>query len=381
MRENVLILLMLLAFLSDDARAEEMTTKPSASVSARPNRWLHEVRNQRILDSIAAYYTNPKTQRARHVGFHYGDTVAVVYSKKPISDYRPTNVLDLVNGCQLMKVKGEEYKNDVLAYLDKFMEVRSLPAGLMVQLNYRCQRVGRSKRSTSDRFMVRNGFILSEIAANYSAAESPESFRANHAAFYAKETVVVLHSNQGRMDDCRLMNVDGKDRMKEVLTNLTEYLPVIEFPVEEMVHLIRRCQEVGQSSVTAGSPTKELSKIFTNLIVPGTKWCGKGDLAEFYDDLGSASGTDKCCRAHDHCPISIGPMRSNHNLFNFSLKPRLLCICEEELYKCLEWENSIASKYASKAYFNFFQSPECIIQDPSSGDLKYFKSDLYGITK
>ena len=32
------------------------------------------------------------------------------------------------------------------------------------------------------------------------------------------------------------------------------------------------------------------------LIFPGTKWCGKGDIAEHYNDFGYHQETDKCCR-------------------------------------------------------------------------------------
>ena len=41
------------------------------------------------------------------------------------------------------------------------------------------------------------------------------------------------------------------------------------------------------------------------VIIPGTKWCGHGDIAESYDDLGILVKTDKCCRQHDHCDINI----------------------------------------------------------------------------
>lgn len=33
----------------------------------------------------------------------------------------------------------------------------------------------------------------------------------------------------------------------------------------------------------------------------GTKWCGPGNTASGYDDLGSHSDVDACCRDHDHC--------------------------------------------------------------------------------
>ncbi len=362
---NVVKLLLLVAFFCHNSRAEEPAT-------AAPNRWLHNVRSKRILDNIAAFYADLDIRRGHHVAFHSKETVAVVYFQGPVTDYRHETVADRADGCQLMKVKDEDYKNEVVAQLHKFMAVQSLPAGLMVRLIYQCQHTGRPRRSTIDHYMMRNGQILSQIAANYSSAESPDSFRASHVAFYAEETVVVLHTDRrGRMDDCHLMSIAGEDRVKEVLSNLTQYLPVNRFPVEALDRLINRCQQVGRSSVVREPPMKELSKLFTNIIVPGTKWCGKGDVAESYEDLGPSSETDKCCRAHDHCPLSIEAMRSNHKLFNFSLKTKLLCVCEEELRKCLARQNSTVSKYVAHLYFHFFQSSQCITEDSSSGTEKF----------
>ena len=33
----------------------------------------------------------------------------------------------------------------------------------------------------------------------------------------------------------------------------------------------------------------------------GTKWCGKGNSAAHFDDLGVFPVEDSCCREHDHC--------------------------------------------------------------------------------
>ena len=53
-------------------------------------------------------------------------------------------------------------------------------------------------------------------------------------------------------------------------------------------------------------------------IVPGTKWCGVNDIANDYHDLGRDFQLDKCCRAHDHCPIKIKPFTTNFGIHNYS---------------------------------------------------------------
>ena len=48
----------------------------------------------------------------------------------------------------------------------------------------------------------------------------------------------------------------------------------------------------------------------------GTKWCGKGNRARNYDDLGEADDTDRCCRAHDKAPGGIKTGQTVHNITN-----------------------------------------------------------------
>ena len=52
-----------------------------------------------------------------------------------------------------------------------------------------------------------------------------------------------------------------------------------------------------------------------NLSVPGTKWCGPGNTADGYDDLGPHEDVDKCCREHDHCD-NIAAGESKYGLKN-----------------------------------------------------------------
>lgn len=48
----------------------------------------------------------------------------------------------------------------------------------------------------------------------------------------------------------------------------------------------------------------------------GTKWCGAGNDAATYDDLGTAEEVDMCCREHDHCDMFIEAGQSKYGLTN-----------------------------------------------------------------
>ncbi|XP_063913868.1 phospholipase A2-like [Zophobas morio] len=95
-----------------------------------------------------------------------------------------------------------------------------------------------------------------------------------------------------------------------------------------------------------------------NLIVPGTKWCGKGSIAVSYDDLGVAREVDICCRAHDLCPDSIEPGETRHGLENTGFGVWSLCDCDEKLRMCLKNVNNLISDGVGFLFFNVL-GPKC----------------------
>lgn len=78
------------------------------------------------------------------------------------------------------------------------------------------------------------------------------------------------------------------------------------------------------------------------LIFPGTKWCGKGDLAQCYDDLGDDQELDACCRDHDCCPFVIPPFSNKFGIFNYRFHSLLHCDCDQ--------------RYGSQGVFNALTS-------------------------
>lgn len=71
------------------------------------------------------------------------------------------------------------------------------------------------------------------------------------------------------------------------------------------------------SASSSGGPGANFISMWKG-IVPGTKWCGLGDSALDYHDLGGKADVDLCCRAHDHCPVRLKAFRMGYGLINFS---------------------------------------------------------------
>lgn len=77
------------------------------------------------------------------------------------------------------------------------------------------------------------------------------------------------------------------------------------------------------------------------LIVPHTKWCGRGQTADNYSQLGGASKADKCCRRHDHCKFNIYAMTTKWRLFNYRPFTISHCSCDMRLDLHLRYREPI----------------------------------------
>ncbi|KAL3309538.1 hypothetical protein Ciccas_011916 [Cichlidogyrus casuarinus] len=71
-------------------------------------------------------------------------------------------------------------------------------------------------------------------------------------------------------------------------------------------------------------------------VLPGTLWCGKGNRATNYEQLGYYSNLDKCCRAHDNCPHVIRSGASLDSFTNKSPYTISYCDCDLDFAQCLQ---------------------------------------------
>ncbi|KAI5721105.1 hypothetical protein M8J77_016025 [Diaphorina citri] len=107
-----------------------------------------------------------------------------------------------------------------------------------------------------------------------------------------------------------------------------------------------------------------------NGIIPGTKWCGTGDIADTYFDLGSEIKLDKCCRTHDLCPSKIRAHTNRYNITNDSMYTKSHCSCDKNFKSCLKSTKSAAADVMGEFYFNIFRVP-CIIDTPGGKKFKF----------
>ncbi|CAD6240995.1 GSCOCG00009051001-RA-CDS [Cotesia congregata] len=98
-----------------------------------------------------------------------------------------------------------------------------------------------------------------------------------------------------------------------------------------------------------------------NTFYSGTRWCGDGNKASNYEELGLFKHTDACCRQHDNCPLGIGSGKSLGLLLNNAGFTRYLswCACDQDFYNCLKAANNPVAREIGVTYFTVL-APQCI---------------------
>ncbi|KAF4085876.1 hypothetical protein AMELA_G00099940 [Ameiurus melas] len=105
------------------------------------------------------------------------------------------------------------------------------------------------------------------------------------------------------------------------------------------------------------SDTHTLRRSKRGLTYPGTLWCGAGNIADNYDQLGEFAETDECCRTHDHCPHVIHSFSSKYGFTNFKWHSISHCDCDDAMKRCLRAVNDTSSRVVGQAFFNVIEAP------------------------
>ncbi|XP_011642191.1 uncharacterized protein LOC105430361 [Pogonomyrmex barbatus] len=99
-------------------------------------------------------------------------------------------------------------------------------------------------------------------------------------------------------------------------------------------------------------------------MIPGTQWCGRGNRATKYTNLGGFSVADACCRKHDTaCPFYIPAFEMRYGVFNWRISSMMHCACDERFRACLKMAGTASADFIGTIFFNVLQS-KCFILKP-----------------
>lgn len=153
--------------------------------------------------------------------------------------------------------------------------------------------------------------------------------------------------------------VDGSSSQEQLTsTKQTQQLGFTESPSTTLLSQESQNQILKQQQQQLQSQKKQASFLnmgisMVNGIIPNTLWCGLGDRAANYSELGAEYKVDACCRAHDHCPIRLKPFTTDYGLVNWSMSTRSHCECDIDFNECLNGVNSTLSNVIKVLYFRF----------------------------
>ncbi|XP_028175053.1 uncharacterized protein LOC114363513 [Ostrinia furnacalis] len=217
--------------------------------------------------------------------------------------------------------------------------------------------------------------------------------------YHHDQTVAVVELGPGKLLlNCELIETHDEEDTARLLRQLSRINRPLGVTFPQMIKLMSQCQQVegveasdetrrplpgamrgewrpegaGENAARArldaggahagllgGSPLTLLQGI-----IPGTKWCGTGDIAADYHDLGADRRLDRCCRTHDLCPTKVRAFSQRYNLTNNSLYSKSHCTCDDMLFDCLKATNTSASHLMGHIYFNLVQVP-CLEDFPA----------------
>ncbi|XP_063607633.1 uncharacterized protein LOC134782184 [Penaeus indicus] len=193
------------------------------------------------------------------------------------------------------------------------------------------------------------------------------------AYFHDQAIAIIQQTSEGTVLNCTLQEVIQVWEQREALAYLGHVMPLVPVPFQHMVHLVTLCGTFTpyqpQPITAQQTPANKLWWLDMSAlqgILPGTLWCGMGDQAATYHQLGPRRQLDSCCRAHDHCPIKLRPMMTRYGLTNYGFKTMSHCSCDLEFYRCLKAAGDSVATMVGQVYFNYLKM-ECIdVPSPKS---------------
>ncbi|XP_054852864.1 group 3 secretory phospholipase A2 [Eublepharis macularius] len=97
--------------------------------------------------------------------------------------------------------------------------------------------------------------------------------------------------------------------------------------------------------------------------MPGTLWCGAGDSAGNFSELGVFQGPDVCCREHDQCEAQIAALGYKYGMRNYRFHTISHCDCDARFRQCLMSLNDTISNFIGISFFNLLEVPCFVLEE------------------
>jgi len=222
--------------------------------------------------------------------------------------------------------------------------------------------------------------VCAADARSKSPAKSYTGFKLEPSSlrmiYHHDQTIAIVEIGEGKsLLNCELVEIYNDKEGEDMLRNLTRINKPLRITLEQMMRLIGQCDLLDPTKVkagdvrprTSGTPdggdadsngiqTTTSNSLYSG-ILPGTKWCGSGDLATTFFDLGPEVKLDMCCRTHDLCPSKVRARSTRYNITNNSMYTKSHCMCDQTFFNCLKKANHPTGDLMGSIYFNILRVP------------------------
>lgn len=211
-----------------------------------------------------------------------------------------------------------------------------------------------------------------------------EKYRGPVALDHEQTIAVVTHNGpDDTIDRCHLILAESNDKFDKhtMLQHLATKMPVEKVNFQTMLSVVQTCQDIqtvgANQDYSDNEEPNETIDIWALAkgILPGTLWCGVDDIADNYYSLGPDWQIDKCCRAHDHCPLKVKPFKTRYGVFNIGPYTKSHCACDQQFYDCLKKVNNSKSNSVGNIFFNVI-GVKCVEKRVRRRCVQYENSDI-----
>ncbi|CAG0910020.1 unnamed protein product [Cyprideis torosa] len=169
------------------------------------------------------------------------------------------------------------------------------------------------------------------------------------------------------MNRCRILNEEFIQPEEKVDEVILEYYPILDIDSDELLPELPPPMAKGKEE--RRNARSLMYSLTRGNVIPGTKWCGSGDVAEQYFDLGEDAMLDSCCRDHDHCPVKIRAHEQQYGHMNRAFYAKSHCQCDYAFLRCLRSVGTTKAELMGMAFANVFRFP-CLLHQGCNDHLQ-----------
>ncbi|XP_049267340.1 uncharacterized protein LOC119376258 isoform X2 [Rhipicephalus sanguineus] len=193
----------------------------------------------------------------------------------------------------------------------------------------------------------------SEKASHWAESTSPSHRVVTDVHFGGHRLAEVFLDGYGRIESCNMFG--DRALIGELLSSAPAFV-VDQVDEYQMTNVVQQCAQRPQNAKDSYFPRLRDKGLQGALMFPGTKWCGAGNIATDYNDLGVSWQADMCCREHDSAKESIPAFGAKRGIRNRLFYTMTGCDADKKFFNCLLNAQTFTAFSLGIGYFDLLRT-------------------------